>query len=265
MEVEEATVAATREGEPVSDVHIIDCHQSWIYLLAPVRSVLVLGCTGCTVVLGAVSRAVTVDHCERLRMHATCNALRVANCIEVRVYACANTRPVITGENHRLQLAPFAAAYARLEEDMQVARVRPQLSANRWADPVQFSNPGAAPAPGTLSLLPPERFLPFTVPFEFKGDVSDGERRGPCQIPHAYLQALTTARSRLEDFQAELSRVAAAPAVKEEVQAAVHRRFKEWLVKTGNMRQVQDLMQLDAAGGAGATPGRAAPDSAMTL
>lgn len=59
-------------------------------------------------------------------------------------------------------------------------------------------------------------------------------------------QALAAAKQRLQTFQAHLQRISA-PAVREEVQAAVHRRFKEWLVKSGHMRQVHDLMALEHA------------------
>jgi hypothetical protein len=65
------------------------------------------------------------------------------------------------------------------------------------------------------------------------------------------VQALLAAKQRLSAFQAQLQRIQA-PAVREEVQAAVHRRFKEWLLKSGQMRQVHDLLALEQARATGA-------------
>jgi hypothetical protein len=63
-------------------------------------------------------------------------------------------------------------------------------------------------------------------------------------VARARRQALAVAKQRLLSFQSSLLQLTS-PAVREEVQTAVHRRFKEWLVKSGQMRQVHDLMALE--------------------
>ncbi|KAG8463768.1 hypothetical protein KFE25_004041 [Diacronema lutheri] len=244
---------------------IVDCHGAYIYVLAPVRSVLVLGCTSCTIVLGAVSRNLSIEHCERLRVHAACGSVRIANCIEMNAFLCANRPPILTGENHRVSLAPFNAFFPRLARDLEDARIETRLAANLWDKPVAFSAPDGPVPPAVASLLPPDRFLPFAVPFESgalpsspaqHGSAaagllraeSDWETAGnPCELPREYAAALAAAKRRLLAFQAQLGRISA-PAVREEVQAAVHGRFKEWLVKSGHMRQVHDLMAFEPSG-----------------
>lgn len=265
---------------------------------------LVLGCTSCTIVLGAVSRNLSIEHCERLRVHAACGSVRIANCIEMNAFLCANRPPILTGENHRVSLAPFNAFFPRLARDLEDARIETRLAANLWDKPVAFSAPDGPVPPAVASLLPPDRFLPFAVPFESgalpsspaqHGSAaagllraeSDWETAGnPCELPREYAavrrarsrrlgarpcsplraramrthargaaraararrwQALAAAKRRLLAFQAQLGRISA-PAVREEVQAAVHGRFKEWLVKSGHMRQVHDLMAFEPSG-----------------
>ncbi|KAJ1620053.1 hypothetical protein T492DRAFT_848096 [Pavlovales sp. CCMP2436] len=131
-----------------------------------------------------------------------------------------------------------------------------------------FACPNAPVLPAFASLLPPARFLPFNVPFELlaktaqsgggghagglavesgrAGQFGEGGTVGnPCELPQEYMDALESAKQRLLDFQTSLQQLGA-PGMCEEVQQAVHRRFREWLVKSGNMRQVQDLMALEA-------------------
>ena len=52
-------------------LQLIDCHAAFVYVLAPVRCVELLGCCGCTVVVGAVERVLTVQHCEKVKLLAT--------------------------------------------------------------------------------------------------------------------------------------------------------------------------------------------------
>jgi hypothetical protein len=108
----------------------------------------------------------SLDHCERLRLHAASAALCVSNCIEVALFACVNRRPLLTGENHRLSFAPYNTCYPSLVTDLAAARVRADCSSNHWARPLVFAAPNAPLPAATASLLPPDRFLPFTVPFE---------------------------------------------------------------------------------------------------
>eukprot|EP00302_Diacronema_sp_CCMP2436_P033173 CAMPEP_0180005756 /NCGR_PEP_ID=MMETSP0984-20121128/12886_1 /TAXON_ID=483367 /ORGANISM="non described non described, Strain CCMP 2436" /LENGTH=89 /DNA_ID=CAMNT_0021926531 /DNA_START=51 /DNA_END=320 /DNA_ORIENTATION=+ len=75
--------------------------------------------------------------------------------------------------------------------------------------------------------------------------VSEAHGRPFLTPPLPSTQALESAKQRLLDFQTSLQQLGA-PGMCEEVQQAVHRRFREWLVKSGNMRQVQDLMALEA-------------------
>ena len=83
-----------REAELGSgSLQLIDCHGCYVYALAPLRCVELLGCCGCTVVLGAVSRVLSVSYCEQLRLVATCKALRLANCIDGALQLCVNTPP----------------------------------------------------------------------------------------------------------------------------------------------------------------------------
>ena len=48
----------------IANVHIVS--QANIYLLMPLQHVAIFGCTNCTIILGTVSRMVTIEHCEKV-------------------------------------------------------------------------------------------------------------------------------------------------------------------------------------------------------
>lgn len=105
---------------------------------------------------------------------------------------------------------------------------------------------GHAPRPEgetPCALLPPERFLPFHIPFDIPPAARDGAGVPPyCELPPAYAQGMATHVRRIEDYQ-DMMRALECPAeVKEEIQAVMSKDFKEWLQRTGNMRQILDLM-----------------------
>ena len=242
-------------------LQLIDCHGCYIYVLAPIRAAEILGCTGCTIVAGAVSHVLSASHCEGLKLIATARALRVANCHESTLYLCVNSPPLLWGENHRLNFAPHGTIYEGLAEHMTRAHVSAALRANFWRAPVNLAaaavkeaspskgdrahgkDGGAAAGEHKWAVLPPSRFLPFHVPIDVPAAARNGEGVPPqCELPGEYAAALFGHVQRLALFGDEISNLRCPDATRRDVQAAVHAGFKNWLVRTGNIRQVADLM-----------------------
>ncbi|KAG8070143.1 hypothetical protein GUJ93_ZPchr0006g46218 [Zizania palustris] len=82
---------------------VLNCHDSVIYILAPLKYVTVYGCSDATVVLGAIGKAVKVEHCERVHIIAAAKRICIANCRECIFYLGVNHQPLIVGDNHKLQ------------------------------------------------------------------------------------------------------------------------------------------------------------------
>ncbi|GMI70991.1 hypothetical protein like AT3G57890 [Hibiscus trionum] len=103
-----------------SSVKVINCHDSVIYILAPLRYATVYGCSDATIVLGAVGKAVRIEHCERVHVITAAKRVCIANCRECVFFLGVNHCPLIVGDNHKLQVSepqvfPFASA-ARIYE-----------------------------------------------------------------------------------------------------------------------------------------------------
>nr|GMD47925.1 TBCC domain-containing protein 1-like [Ipomoea batatas] len=159
-----------------SSVKVVNCHESVIYILAPLRYATVYGCSDATIVLGAVGKAVRVEHCERVHVIAAAKHICIANCRECVFFLGVNQQPLIVGDNHKLQVAPYNTVYSQLEEHMNQVGIYPTI--NRWDEPValgvvdphdSLSHPAGVSDVQTESAnrLDPDQFTYFLVGLSF--------------------------------------------------------------------------------------------------
>ncbi|CAI7856180.1 unnamed protein product [Closterium sp. NIES-53] len=277
-----------------SCVRVAHCHDSVIYVLAPLKYASVIGCSDSIVVLGAVGKVVRVEACERLTLIAPCARIRIANCRECVFYLGCNSRPVILGDNHSLQIAPYNTFYPRL--DYHLAKVGVDPAVNKWDMPLALGSLDAAAAAGaagagtaaggaggsagaggggaggvegegakegaaaaaldTAILMPPEKFVPFVVPFRTQQEQPGGgggaspllqqaTRANPFALPKTYLIALQHKTKTVESLRQTLKTAVLDEGRKRELTNVIQAHFKEWLLTSGNIRQVYDLARLD--------------------
>eukprot|EP00850_Spirogloea_muscicola_P006209 SM000029S10504 [mRNA] locus=s29:521449:524493:+ [translate_table: standard] len=241
-------------------VRVSHCHDSVVYILSPLRYASVIGCSDSIVVLGAVSKAVKVEHCERVQVIVPCSRVCIASCRECVFYLGTNQRPLFLGDNHNLQVAPYNTFYPRLDAHLAQAGVDP--SVNRWDEPITLgqvdphdamSHPagvGDAPAEGA-TILQPDRFVPFVIPFRTGVASSDSAaqqqltRANPFLLPKTYLTALQHKTKTVEGLRQTLKTAVLEESKKRELTNVIQAHFKEWLFSSGNIRQVYDLARLD--------------------
>ncbi len=61
-------------------------------------------CSDCTVVVGAVSRMLRVERCERLTLIAASVRICISSCHESTFYLGVNRQPLLIGDNRMLQV-----------------------------------------------------------------------------------------------------------------------------------------------------------------
>lgn len=236
-----------REGDVGSGtVRIMNCHDSVVYVLAPVRFVAVVGCTDCTIFIGAVGQAMRVEHCERVNVVVSCVRIQLRSCRDSDFYLGVNRSPLLLGDNRNLQLAPYNTFYDSLSENMAAAGVLP--SPNLWDKPATLA-PAQAPKDGhTVAVpLPPERYLPFIVPFRCLAPSAApaGTQANPFLVPHAYAVALDRTMTNVSRLRTAVRDAKLDDTRRHELQATIQAYFKEWLMVSGNMRQVYDLARIE--------------------
>ncbi|KAL3327134.1 hypothetical protein AABB24_037700, partial [Solanum stoloniferum] len=233
-----------------SSVKVINCHESVIYILAPLKYATVYGCSDATIVLGAVGKAVRIEHCERVHVIAAAKRICIANCRECVFFLGVNQTPLLVGDNHKLQVAPYNTFYSLLEEHLKQVGVDPTI--NRWDAPValgvvdphdSLSHPAGVSDVQTESASPvdPDQFTNFLIPNWFEGQQSGSTKDNPFPLPEAYLASQQRNLKNLEETKNSLKDSDLDESRKREVAAALHVCFKDWLYASGNIRQLYCL------------------------
>ncbi|XP_058209860.1 uncharacterized protein LOC131322530 [Rhododendron vialii] len=233
-----------------SSVKVGNCHDSVIYILAPLRYATIYGCSDATIVLGAVGKAVRVEHCERVHVIAAAKRICIANCRECVFFLGVNQRPLIVGDNHKLQVAPYNTFYSHLEEHMNQVGI--QATINRWDDPValgvvdphdSLSHPtGVSDVQAeSATRLDPDQFTTFLIPNWFEGESSGSTKGNPFQLPDAYLASQHRNHNNLGEMKQILRETQLEDSKKRELSSALHVYFKDWLYASGNIRQLYCL------------------------
>ncbi|KAF3787006.1 TBCC domain-containing protein 1 [Nymphaea thermarum] len=212
-------------------VKVLNCHDSVIYILSPLRYVIVNGCSDATVVLGAIGKAVRVEHCERVQVITAARRVCIANCRECVFFLGVNQRPLILGDNHKLQVAPYNTFYSQLEEHMTEAGI--VSSINRWDEPLtlgvvdphdSLSHPAGvsdvqAEAPVCLD---PYQFTNFLIPRWFEGELPQSTKQNPFPLPDIYLASQKKKFHVLDDIKQSLRNAQLEDSRKRELANALH-------------------------------------------
>ncbi|XP_042485458.1 TBCC domain-containing protein 1-like [Macadamia integrifolia] len=233
-----------------SSVKILNCHDSVIYILAPLRYATVYGCSDATIVLGAIGKAVRMEHCERVQVITAAKRICIANCRECVFFLGVNQRPLVLGDNHKLQVAPYNTFYSQLEEHMNQVGV--DATINRWNEPLvlgmvdphdSLSHPAGVSdvQAESATCLEPDQFTNFLIPNWFGSESPASTKHNPFPLPEVYMasqqknhQNLGDIKQALRDLQLEENR-------KRELSSALHIYFKDWLYASGNIRQLYCL------------------------
>ncbi|KAL3819896.1 hypothetical protein ACJIZ3_005801 [Penstemon smallii] len=230
-----------------TSVKVLNCHESVIYILAPMRYATVYGCSDATIVLGAVGKAVRVEHCERVHLITAAKRICIANCRECVFFLGVNQQPLIVGDNHKLQVAPYNTFYSQLEEHMNQVGIDPNI--NRWDEPValgvvdphdSLSHPaGVSDVQAESAMrLDPDQYTHFVIPNWLGSEEAGSTKDNPFPLPDAYIASQQKNHKNLEEVKQILRETQLEENRKREFSSALHACFKDWLYSSGNIRQL---------------------------
>ncbi|KAJ9184714.1 hypothetical protein P3X46_004416 [Hevea brasiliensis] len=233
-----------------SSVKVLNCHDSVIYILAPLRYATIYGCSDATIFLGAVGKAVRIEHCERVHVITAAKRVCIANCRECVFFLGVTQRPLMVGDNHKLQVAPYNTYYSELGEHM--AEVGIDATINRWDDPLalgvvdphdSLSHPAGVSdvQAESATRLDPDQFTSFLIPNWFGSESTGSTKDNPFPLPEAYMSSQQRNQKNLGDIKQLLREAPLEENRKRELSCALHLLFKDWLYASGNIRQLYCL------------------------
>eukprot|EP00708_Paratrimastix_pyriformis_P002385 GAFH01001131.1.p2 GENE.GAFH01001131.1~~GAFH01001131.1.p2 ORF type:complete len:274 (-),score=67.88 GAFH01001131.1:31-852(-) len=251
--VAKKTALHTPTNQP--SCRVVACSKANIYVLASVRDCAVLSCENCTIFVGAVRTVLSLDHCQRCTVVAACGRVRVSNCTETVIHLLTPSGPVIFPSNKALQLAPYNSCFPGLTTCLASACLTPATCTAWNRAIVTESHTEKAKVPATegdtegqpYTIMPPERFHAFYVPFITPGDTTEN----PAPLPPEYAVAVQEKEATIDAMRRNIRDAHLEPDAERRLQVAIQRRFKEWLVSSGNMRQINDLLHMAEKGAEG--------------
>eukprot|EP00903_Cladosiphon_okamuranus_P009851 g9361.t1 len=258
---------------PLRDLQVNCCQESYVYVLSAVRFATVMGCKDCTVVIGAAAGMVRVEECERMQLVTCCRRLTVTNSLECIFPIFVATPPVLSGDNRACQFAPYNSCYPRHKAHLQRAGLLgegdEEIPANLWENPVEASmmgmpsmsagtptsgsraksrSPGGKGGPGggmghelSPAIMPPEQFYTLAVPVP-PDSPDEPPAENPFGLPSEYAAVLQEREAAVESLHQAIQDAGLTPRQNRELEECIRGRFTEWLVATGNLRQVLDLV-----------------------
>jgi len=194
---------------PLRDCAVHHCSDAHLYLLEPYRFVTIVGCSGCTIVVGAVCGVLRVVGCDRVTVVTACRRLLVSSCADATFPVFCATNPILAGDNRSCYFAPYNTAYPELREHLRRARLPTAAppALNLWNAPLDAStlalpvssvtSDSHAKCPSVAAgLLQPHLFTTFSVPIRSVPDQAQSPLQNPFSLPPEYARALA---SRLEE------------------------------------------------------------------
>jgi len=241
-------------GDPTLSNHsITNLNKCYVYLLACLSDIMIKGCEDCVIVTGVCKNLLSVENCSNCKIIAISKAIRIEESNDTTFYLCVNTRPVLTVGNNRLIFAPYNTFYSQIDAHIQTALIKTGLKENLWNSPMDYTRARAASLSiarrdrlqsrtsaeekdKSYSVMKPVDFTPFVVPFQFPGNT----KANPVELPHEFFAALEKKSKDVNDLRASMTNLP--NTTKEHVRKAVENKFQEWLRESGNIQQVNDLV-----------------------
>ncbi|GJU60237.1 TBCC domain-containing protein 1 [Tanacetum coccineum] len=181
--------------------------------------------------------AVRIEHCERVHVISASKRICIANCRECIFFLGVNQQPLIVGDNHKLQVAPYNTFYPQLEEHMQEVGI--EATPNRWGEPValglidphdSLSHPAGVSdcQAESAARLDPDQFTNFLIPNWLEGQASGSTKDNPFPLPDVYLSCQRRNESNLVEVRQMLREAPLEDSKKKELSSALHVYFKDW-------------------------------------
>ena len=104
--VVKSTIVRGEDDFPQGVLRVTDCHDMAAYALAPLQYASILGCSNCTLVVGAVGRLLRIEGCTRITVIAASVRVCISSCHECTFHLGVNRPPLLIGLNRFIQVQP---------------------------------------------------------------------------------------------------------------------------------------------------------------
>lgn len=240
----------------LADLKISNCNNTTIYMLQPFRFCHISSCADCTIVVGAVSSLVSVENCEGVKVVVCSRYVRINNCLDCTIFTYTTNRPLLLGDNRGLLFGPYNTNYGTLQQHLQCAKLQENIgssSSGYWDSPWDLNT--LEDASSAFSLMQPRFFFPFSVPIKDETELTQsGGTLAGIPLPTKYSEAIKQKISSVNLVRETIKSIPKNKGSDEirsgrdsKVEEVVQKKFRDWLVNSGNVREIADLICLEKA------------------
>ncbi|EFA79502.1 tubulin binding cofactor C domain-containing protein [Heterostelium album PN500] len=90
------------------------------------------------------------------------------------------------------------------------------------------------------SIIEPDDFYPFSVPFLMKGKT----KSNPCELPPKYTKSLASKTNSIQSLHKMIQQSTSDQKIRGHIMHLVESKFQDWLIETDNVRQINDLINM---------------------
>ncbi|GAB6030190.1 TBCC domain-containing protein 1 [Chamberlinius hualienensis] len=247
MRLNKQTIAKSSDKFRGAKLHIHRCSHCYIYVLIPLRSVVITKCHDTTIVLGPVANTINVVTGKNLRIISPCRRITVSNCIGSEFFLLTPSQPVLSGNrNDRLILAPYNTTYPKLDEHLSDSGLGQAL--NLWDSPIHIAEEGSFefqqfPPKQCWELMSPHEFYMFNIPFHMDSET----KVVSVDLPEMYKLAQKQQQQQIDEWQRIVDSANLNQRQRNQLNKLIKDRFNRWLILKGYQQELDGLNAYDVA------------------
>ncbi len=239
-----------KENLQNKNVKISQCEDSYIFINSNVANIKISNCNNCTIFV-ASSKITTIDKCENCMITTASYLLRVSNTIDSTIFTYSIYQPILFGDNQALNLAPHNVIYNDFITHLRNANF-PNTNVtyiNNFSNPINLNilekekeNENEMENIN-YSIVAPKDFTITVVPF-------NNNKCGPLLLtPKDYVEVINERDAQMLKLKSFIKEANLGEDQEKALHVAIQGYFREWLVSSGNIKNLTDIVKMIDVGG----------------
>ncbi|KAI3381102.1 hypothetical protein SNEBB_004930 [Seison nebaliae] len=219
------TIVDEGENYDMGNVRIHRCvNKCDIYVLAPVKSVVLHKCRNCRITLGCVNTSLHIRQSDNVTVTAVCRRICLMDTTSCTLYIHTNYRPLILGGCSDITLAPHNTFYPKLKNHIERCSILTTI--NRFNEPLVLGET-ASQEKQFYKLMDPTNFYPSALPIQMEGNYNEMDF---IHLPSNYRNALEERKLQCNIFRETLQSTVGT-AHRTEMNKYIQCQFKKYLMQ----------------------------------
>jgi len=234
-----------KEGINEKIVKIAQCEDSYIYINSNLLHLKISNCINCTIVVAAVNKITSIDKCENCHICVATNLIRISNSIDSSVYSYSVSEPILFGDNKGVILGPHNVYFDDLSKHIKNSKIAVTTGGcSYFTSPFNmnfFSEEDA------YQIMQPKDFSILVTPFATTGT----NQNYMSLTPKNYSEIIIERELLFHKVQQLIKDANFNDEQEKAFHVAVQGYFREWLVSTGSIKAMTDIVKMIDLGNLG--------------